>query len=254
MSLPSFRLDGQIALVTGASAGLGKRFAETLHAAGAVVGLAARRMDRLEDLADQLGERAIPLNMDVTDPASISTALDQLESRAGSTATIVLNNAGIADATGFLDAERTETEQVFTTNQLAVFEVAQQTARRMISAGTGGSIINIASIAGLRVIGGAASYAATKAAVAHLTKVQAFECARYGIRVNALAPGYIKTDINAGFLESEAGQKMIKRIPMQRSGIPGDLDGALLLLASDAGAFITGAVIPVDGGHLASTL
>lgn len=254
MTLPSFRLDGKIALVTGASSGLGLRFAEVLAEAGAVVGLAARRKDRVDDLAARLGENAIPIPMDVTDPEAIANGFDQLEEKAGGTATVIINNAGIADPTGFLEAERQATEDVFATNQMAVFTVAQQAARRMIKAGLGGSIINIASIAGLRTIGGAASYAASKAAVAHLTRVQALECARYGIRVNALAPGYISTDINAGFLASAAGEKLIRRIPMQRSGTPQDLDGALLLLASDAGAFMTGVVLPVDGGHLISTL
>lgn len=254
MSLPSFQLDGRIALVTGASSGLGLRFAETLHAAGAVVGLAARRKDRLDDLAGRLGEGAIPLKMDVTDPRSIAAALDRLEDAAGQSPSIIVNNAGIADPSGFLDAERKTTEEVFATNQLAVFDVAQQAARRMIKHSLAGSIINIASITGLRSVGGAAAYAASKAAVVHLTQVQALECARHGIRVNALAPGYIATEMNAEFLSSEAGRKLIRRIPMQRSGTPDDLDGALLLLASDAGAFITGAVIPVDGGHLTSTL
>ncbi|MGC6485063.1 MAG: SDR family NAD(P)-dependent oxidoreductase [Candidatus Puniceispirillales bacterium] len=254
MTLPQFRVDGQIALVTGASSGLGLRFAELLVAAGAVVGIAARREDKLAAVAARLGDSAIPIPMDVTDDAAIARGFDQLEAKAGGCASIIVNNAGMADPTGFLDAERAATEAVFATNQMAVFAVAQQAAQRMIKAGIGGSIINIASIAGLRTIGGAASYAASKAAVAHLTKVQALECARHGIRVNALAPGYITTDINAGFLASPAGEKLIKRIPMQRCGTPEDLDGALLLLASDAGAFMTGVVLPVDGGHLTSTL
>ena len=254
MTLPSFRLDGRIALITGASSGLGQRFARVMIEAGATVGIAARRRDRLDELASTLGPAAIPLTMDVTDPASISAGLDALEASAGGRATVIVNNAGIADPNGFLKAQRSDTEAVFATNQMAVFDVAQQAARRMIEHGDSGSIINISSITGLRAVGGAASYAASKAAVAHLTKVQALECARHGIRVNALAPGYIATDMNADFLASDAGAALIRRIPLQRSGTAQDLDGALLLLAGDAGAFITGAVLPVDGGHLAASL
>ncbi|MEG9863040.1 MAG: SDR family oxidoreductase [Parvularculales bacterium] len=254
MILPSFRLDGKIALVTGASSGLGLRFAEVLAEAGAVVGMAARRHERLTGLAAGIGDMAIPIPMDVTDADAVSRGFDTLEKQAGGCATVLVNNAGIVDPAGFLNADPKATEDVFATNQMAVFTVAQQAARRMAEAGTGGSIINVSSITGLRAVGGAASYAVSKAAVAHMTKVQALECARHGIRVNALAPGYITTEMNADFLASSAGEELIRRIPMQRSGTPEDLDGALLLLASDAAAFMTGVVLPVDGGHLTSTL
>ena len=148
MTLPSFRLDGRIALVTGASSGLGQRFAKVMIEAGATVGIAARRRDRLDELASTLGPAAIPLTMDVTDPASISAGLDALEEAAGGRATVIVNNAGIADPNGFLKAQRSDTEAVFATNQMAVFDVAQQAARRMIEHGDSGSIINISSITG----------------------------------------------------------------------------------------------------------
>ena len=147
-----------------------------------------------------------------------------------------------------------ETRKVFETNQTAVFSASQNLAQRWVDAKQGGVIVNIASIAGLRVMGGAAAYVASKAAVAHLTKVQALELARYGIRVNAIAPGYFETEINSGFLNSEAGQKLIKRIPMRRTGQPEDLEGLMLLLCSDRSSYMTGSVIPIDGGHLTTSL
>ncbi|XDZ65795.1 SDR family NAD(P)-dependent oxidoreductase [Alphaproteobacteria bacterium LSUCC0684] len=252
--IPYFDLRGKVALVTGASSGLGRHFAKTLARAGAEVGIAARRRDRLEALARDAEGRMIPVKMDVTDPGSVAAGLDEIEGETGLPVSILVNNAGIADATGFLKAERENTEVVFATNQMAVFELAQAVSRRLVDKGIGGSIINIASIAGLRAMGGAAAYAASKAAVAHLTRVQALELARYGIRANAIAPGYVETEINQAFLRSETGQALIQRIPMRRTGEVDELDALLLLLASDRGSYITGAVIPVDGGHLTSSL
>jgi len=254
IELAYFDLTGKLALVTGASSGLGRRFAEVLVDAGARVGIAARRRDRLETLAAAHQGRMIPVEMDVTDPGSVNAGIDALSAAAGQPVSILVNNAGIADPTGFLKAGRRNTEEVFATNTLAVFELAQAISRRLVEAGVGGSIINIASIAGLRAMGGAAAYAASKAAVAHMTKVQALELARHGIRVNAIAPGYVETELNQGFLRSAAGQALIQRIPMQRTGQPHELDALLLLLASDRSSFMTGAVVPVDGGHLASSL
>lgn len=252
--IPYFDLRGKLALVTGASSGLGRHFASTLARAGAEVGIAARRRDRLIKMAEEAEGRMIPVEMDVTDPGSVAAGLDALAAEAGCPVSILVNNAGIADATPFLEAERKNTEAVFATNQMAVFEVAQAFSRRLVESGVGGSIINIASIAGIRAMGGAAAYAASKAAVAHMTRVQALELARYGIRANAIAPGYFETELNQGFLKSDAGQALVRRIPMRRTGEAQELDGLLLLLASERGSYITGAVIPVDGGHLSSSL
>jgi NAD(P)-dependent dehydrogenase (short-subunit alcohol dehydrogenase family) len=251
-----FGLDGVPALVTGASSGLGAHFARVLARAGAVVGLAARRAGRLEEVASAIageGGRAVPLAMDVTDAASVEQGLAAFEAAAG-TPRILVNNAGMASTSRFVDAPEEEIDAVFDLNQRAAWRVAQAVCRRMIAAETGGSVVNIASITGLRPIGGAASYAVSKAAIVHLTQVMALELARHGIRVNALAPGYFDTELNRDFLASEAGQRLVRRIPMRRTGRPEELDGALLLLASERGGFVTGAVLPVDGGHLVSGL
>jgi len=251
-----FDLQNQIALITGASSGLGKHFAETLAAAGCVVGLAARRGDKLRVVAEKIeadGGTAIVLEMDVTDAASVEAGLDRLSEIAG-TPTILVNNAGTAAPASFLDATLEETEHVFALNQTAPWQVTQSLCRRLVEKKVGGTVINIASITGLRTLGGAASYVVSKAALVQMTKVLALELARHDIRVNAIAPGYFATDLNRGFLESEAGQKIIRRVPMQRSGNLEDLDGALLLLASERSRFMTGSIIPVDGGHLVSGL
>ena len=249
-----FNLKGKTALITGASGGLGAHFATVLANAGAHVGLAARRREKLDALAATLDGRGTAITMDVTAPESIAQGIDAFVEAKGALPDILINNAGIADPSGFLAAENDATDDVFATNQKAVFSMAQALSQRWVDAARPGVIINIASIAGLRPVGGAASYAASKAAVIQLTKVQALELAQYNIRVNALAPGYFATDINQGFLNSPAGEALIKRVPMRRVGRYQDLDGPLLLLASDAGQFMTGAVIPVDGGHLCSSL
>lgn len=251
-----FGLQHRVALVTGASSGLGKHFAETLAAAGCIAGLAARRTDKLVEAAEAIeasGGTAVVLKMDVTDAASVEAGIDRLTEAAG-LPTILVNNAGMAKPARFLDADPEETARVFALNQSAPWHVAQALCRRLVAAKTSGSIINIASITGLRTVGGAASYAVSKAALAQMTKVLALELARYDIRVNAIAPGYFETDLNRDFLASDAGQKIIARVPMRRSGSPEDLDGVLLLLASERSRFMTGSVIPVDGGHLVSGL
>ena len=249
-----FSLTHKHALITGASSGLGAHFAKVLSSAGANVGLAARRLDRLHDLAQTIGDTAVPIEMDVTDKGSIHNGLDAYVEATGHLPDILINNAGIADPTGFLAAEDDQTDAVFATNQKAVFSMAQAISRRWIDAAMPGVIINIASIAGLRPMGGAASYAASKAAVIHLTKVQALELARHQIRVNAIAPGYFSTEINQDFLNSPQGEGLIKRVPMRRVGQYQDLDGVVLLLASDASGFMTGSVITIDGGHLCASL
>ena len=251
-----FGLQGTVALVTGASSGLGRHFAKTLAAAGCVVGVAARRTDRLDSLVTDIAAnagQAIALEMDVTDPESVRQGIQLLNDRVGPI-NLLVNNAGMAVSHRFIDAQAVERDAVFALNQTAVWEVAQQICQQMIAHSCAGSIINIASVGGLRTMGGAASYSVSKAAVVQMTKVMAMELARHNIRVNALAPGYISTEINADFLDSAAGQKLVNRSPMRRIGQCEELDGALLLLASERGSFMTGVALPVDGGHLVSSL
>ena len=243
-------LTGKHALVTGASSGLGLHFAGVLARAGASVVLAARREDRVIAESRALrdaGLSAEAMQLDVTSADSISAVFDTTPPF-----DVVVNNAGISREDAAIDMSIEDFEAVLATNLTAVFAVAQAGARSMKD--RGGSIVNIASILGLRVSGHVAAYAASKAGVVQLSKALALEWARYGIRVNALCPGYIETPINAGFFASEAGHAVIKRIPQRRLGLPSDLDGALLLLASDASAYMTGSVIAVDGGHLVSGL
>lgn len=249
-------LDGRTALVTGANGGLGSHFAQTLAKAGAKVAVAARRLDSLRDVRDAItaaGGRAEPVALDVTDPASVARAFEQAAATLGPI-TVVVNNAGIAITKPLLEHTEEDWQQVIEVNLNGAWRVAQTAARHMVKNEQGGSIVNIASILGLRVSAQVPSYAASKAAVIHLTKAMALELARYRIRVNALAPGYVETGINKEFFESEAGQVMVKRVPQRRIGRPEELDGALLLLASDAGSYTTGAVLAVDGGHLVNTL
>lgn len=256
MGLPDFGLKGRVALVTGASSGLGRHFARTLAAAGAAVAVAARRVDKLQQLVDEIGAaggEAWALPLDVADGASVRAAFDRLTDR-GLTADIVLNNAGVAVSKPLLEQSEDDWDGVLDTNLKGAWLVAQEAARRLVAAGRPGCIVNVASITGLRVAGGVAPYCASKAGLIRLTEALALELARAGIRVNALAPGYVATELNSEFLASKAGEKLRARIPQQRFGKPEDLDGALLLLASDAGAFITGSVLAVDGGHLVSSL
>lgn len=257
MSTSLFRLDGRRALVTGASGGLGLHFAETLAAAGAEVVLAARRADKLAAEVERLratGARAHAVSLDVTNAASVDEAVAAAEKAAGGVMDILVNNAGISGENFFLKLEEAEWDAVVDTNLKGAYLVARAVARRLADTKTPGSIINIASILGLRVGGSVSPYCASKAGLMHLTKAMAFELARNRIRVNAIAPGYIETDFNRDFFESEVAQKMIARIPFRRLGVKSELDGPLLLLASEAGSYMSGSVIEVDGGHLCSTL
>jgi len=251
-----FSLEGRIALVTGASSGLGHHFALTLAKAGAQVAVTARRETLLQALADEIeshGRRAAAVAMDVTDRVSIRAGLEQIEALLG-TPSILVNNAGVGDIKRFLDYDDNDWDRITGTNLKGNWAVAQECARRMVKAGIGGSIINITSITASRVTGGVAPYAASKAALRHLTKVMALELARHGIRVNSLAPGYFATEANVEFFASSLGEKMRARIPTRKIGEPGDLDGPLLLLAADAGRHMTGSEIIVDAGHLCSPL
>jgi NAD(P)-dependent dehydrogenase (short-subunit alcohol dehydrogenase family) len=247
-----FSLAGKTALVTGASSGLGAHFARVLAGAGAGVVLAARRLDRLRPLEGEIrasGGQAWAVALDVTDHASVVHAFDAAESAAGPVA-VLINNAGVPSGSFFVKTSEEEWRAVMAVNLDGVFRVGREAARRMIANGTGGSIVNIASILGFGAIKSLSTYAASKAAVVSLTKSMALELARQRIRVNAIAPGYFATEINASFLESEAGRRLLSRVPMGRAGELCELDGPLLLLSSGAGAFMTGSVITVDGGHL----
>jgi NAD(P)-dependent dehydrogenase (short-subunit alcohol dehydrogenase family) len=251
-----FDLTGRVALVTGASSGLGRHFAGVLAEAGAAVALTARRLDMLEEAAAELrrhGARAEAIACDVTDGASVRQALDAAEAALGPL-DIVVNNAGIVVSKPMLEHSEAEWDRVLDTNLKGAWLVSREAAERWVRSKRKGRIVNIASLLALRTIGRVPSYCASKAGLVHLTHSMAMELARHGITVNALAPGYVVTDFNRRFLESEAGRALIGRIPMGREGRPEDLDGALLLLAADAGAYITGAVIPVDGGHAVSAV
>jgi NAD(P)-dependent dehydrogenase (short-subunit alcohol dehydrogenase family) len=248
-----FSLAGRVALVTGASGGLGRHFAGVLHRAGAMVALAARRPESVALDVAELGERALAVALDVTDPASIEAALDAVEAGFG-ICDLLVNNAGIAATKPFLDHAAADWDQVMAVDLRGAFLMGQAAARRMVAAGRPGVIVNIASILGARVIPGVAGYSSAKAGLLHLTRQMAVELARHRIRVNALAPGYVATDINRGFFETEAGQAVVKRIPQRRLGTVADLTGPLLLLASEAGAHMTGSVVTVDGGHSVNSL
>lgn len=247
-----FDLTGEVALVTGASSGLGARFAQVLAANGAKVVLLARRAERLKALKARIedaGGAALIAEADVTSRAALAAAFDAAEKAFG-TVTIAIANAGIADVAKFVDMSEAHWRKVLATNLDAVVATDQEAARRMIAAGKPGAIINIASILGFGVGRGVAAYAVSKAAVIQATKALALEVAHRGIRVNAIAPGYISTEINAEFLTSERGEALRRAIPAGRFGHEEDLDGALLLLASDAGRFMSGSVLTVDGGHM----
>jgi len=251
-----FRVDGLRALVTGASSGLGRRFALTLAQAGADLVVVARRADKLGGLVDEiqtLGGKCLAVSLDVTSAASIGACFDQID-QSGGAADIVVNNAGVTVTKPLLKQSEEDWDAVVGTNLKGGWLVAQEAASRMVAAGKGGSIVNIASILGERVAGGVAPYAVSKAGLVQVTKVMALELARYDIRVNAILPGYVVTDLNRDFLESEPGEKLRSRIPTRRFGQLENLDGPLLLLASGAGRHMTGSVLAVDGGHLVSSL
>ncbi|MGH1422672.1 MAG: SDR family NAD(P)-dependent oxidoreductase [Hyphomonas sp.] len=247
-----FDLTGKTALVTGASSGLGVHFARTLSAAGARVVLAARRLDRLELLANEIeskGGFALPVAMDVTSEESVSGAFLAIEEALGSPCDILINNSGLSREGWYSRMDEADWNLVMDTNLTGVWRVARFATNAMMKAQTGGSIINISSITGLQPQPSISAYAASKAAVDHLTRCMALESARFNIRVNAIAPGYFSTDINDDFLKSSHGEDMKGRVAMRRFGRHEELSGPLLLLASDAGSYMTGTTIVVDGGH-----
>lgn len=244
-----FSLDGRVALVTGASSGIGRVLALGLAAAGAKVVAVARRADRLKDLVSEIerqGGSAIAAQADVTDMDSVERAFDEAEQHFG-TVDVVVSNAGVTDTRTFLKVDAAARDAVLDTNFRGVWNVGQTAARRMVAAGRNGSIINVASVLGLGVQPGLASYCASKGAVIQLTRAMAIDLLQHGIRVNALAPGWFKTELNDAFFESPAGLDRIKRMPARRLGRIDELIGPVILLASDAGSFINGSVMAVDG-------
>jgi 3-oxoacyl-[acyl-carrier protein] reductase len=247
-----FDLTGRVALVTGASSGLGQQFARALADNGAAVALVARRADRLAAFSAELmksGAKTLAVEADVTDRGAMLEAFDAVEKEFG-TVTILVNNAGIAHSGRATDMPAEEWRKVLSTNLDSVFFWAQEAAKRMLAANKHGAIVNIASVLGLAVAKGAVAYATAKAGVVQVTRALAVELAFKGVRVNAIAPGWFVTEMNDDYLASEAGDKIKREVPMGRFGKAGELDGALLLLASDAGAYITGATIVVDGGQV----
>lgn len=247
-----FDLTGEVALVTGASSGLGLRFAEVLAANGAKVALVARRAERLDALKKKIeaaGGKAIAVEADVLDRKAMLKAYDAVEKAFG-TVTILVNNAGIAHTDRALELSEETWRSVLATNLDAVFFWSQEGGKRMIAANKHGAIVNIASVLAFGASKGVAAYAVAKAGVVQITKALALELAFKGVRVNAIAPGWFVTEINEEFLASEKGQEIKRAIPMGRFGQTGDLDGALLLLTSKAGAFVTGATLVVDGGQV----
>ncbi len=250
-----FDLSGRTALVTGASSGIGLHLAGVLARAGASVALAARRTDRVVAAADELvsaGHRACGITLDVTASESIGPAFDAVERELGAPVDLLVNNSGVLYLKRFTDQDEAEVSRILDTNLKGAFLVAQTAAKRMLAAGRGGTILNVASTAGLRAAALLSSYAASKAALVHLTQIMALELAHKGIRVNAICPGNMETDMHQTFAGAGLDEGLVKRIPQRRFGKPDDLDGATLLLTSDAGRYITGAIIPIDGGQVLS--
>ena len=257
MTSQRFDLTGKTALITGASSGLGAHFAQVMAEAGARVVVTARRAERLDSLMQELtaqGYQALAVTMDVTDSDSVAAGFSAAEQHWG-VCDIVVNNAGIGDPVPFLEMTEGNWRSMLDTNLDGAWRVAHRASVAMAGHKQGGSIINIASILGLRVGTALSHYAVAKAGVVQLTKAMALELARNNIRVNAIAPGYFRTEMNSDYFDTEHGQNYIRsKVPMRRLGVVAELDGPLLLLASEAGAFMTGSVLNVDGGHLSNSL
>lgn len=245
-----FGLQGKGALITGASSGLGRHFSKVLARHGARVAVGARRMKLLEDLVEEIrcaGGEAVAVELDVSSPDTVTQAFDAAEREVGPI-DIVVNNAGVATEGWFIEISEEDWRHTMNVNLDGVFRVGREAANRMQERRKGGSIINISSVLGIRVIPTLSAYAVSKAAVLQLTRAMALELGRANIRVNAIAPGYFPTEMNEDYLVSEDGKRMLRKMPMPRAGEHHELDGALLLFASDASTFVTGSVLSVDGG------
>ena len=256
MTADLLSVSDKIALVTGASSGLGAHFAKVLANAGAKVIVAARRTDKLASLVEDIknsGGEAVAVAMDITDGNSIVQALDEAEKVFG-TVNLLINNAGVADSKRFINVDEDSWDFVINTNLKGAWYAANQVAKRLMAKQAPGSIINIASILGLRVGIGESTYAVSKAGVVQMTKAMALELGSKGIRVNAICPGYFRTEINSDYFDTDKGQAYINSTPAKRLGKLEELDAPLLLLASDAGSFVNGVALPVDGGHVVSSL
>lgn len=248
-------LSGKTALVTGASSGIGRHLARVLAKAGARVAIAARRTDALAELAEEIAEaggRAMPVRLDVGDAKSVEDAVACAETELGGLS-ILVNNAGVAVTKSLFEQEESDWNKVVDTNLKGAWLMSRAAAKHMAEREQGGAIVNIASILGQRGTGQVTAYCASKGGLINMTRALAADLAVHGIRVNAIAPGYIETDINRDFLASKAGESLMKRVPQRRFGQVRDLDGPLLLLASDASAYMTGSVVTVDGGMSAVT-
>ena len=247
-----FDVSQEVILITGASQGLGRQFARVLAGRGAAVALAARQTDKLKGLEEEIrgkGARAAAVQMDVTDTTSIGKAIDRAEAALGPVS-VLINNAGIAIEKLSVDQTEADWDAVISANLKGAYFAATEMARRMIARQQEGNIVNIASVLGLSVMKFLSPYTISKAGIIQATKVMALELAGNRIRVNALAPGYIDTEMNHQFWSSPAGEKLTKRIPQRRVGAESDLDGAIMLLASNASRYMTGSVVAVDGGFL----
>lgn len=245
-----YDLSGKTALVSGASSGIGRHLAKVLAKAGARVAIAARRTDALAELADEIsagGGRAMPVRLDVGDAASVREAVACTETELGGLS-ILVNNAGVAVTKPLFEQEEADWDKVIDTNLKGAWLMSREAGKHMAEREQPGSIVNIASILGLQGTGQVTAYCASKGGLINMTRALSADLASYGIRVNAIAPGYIETDINRDFLASKAGESLKRRVPQRRFGQVRDLDGPLLLLASDASAYMTGSVITVDGG------
>jgi NAD(P)-dependent dehydrogenase (short-subunit alcohol dehydrogenase family) len=249
MTTDLFSLKDKVALITGASSGIGHTVAKGLSEAGATVVVAARRTDRLAELVNEIeksGGKAVAVAMDVTDRNSVNSAFEEAQSQVG-VIDVVINNAGVADAKNFMKADEDSRDFIMNTNFNGVWNVAQEASKRMVDAGATGSIVNISSILGLGAKNGQAAYCASKGAVLQLTRTLALDLGRYNIRVNAIAPGWFKTEINQDYFDSPAGQEYVTQMPAKRLGNTEELVGPIVMLCSKAGSFVNGSVLPVDG-------